>query len=168
MERTEAMADFDKARTEWEAILAAVPDEALGYLKPGDDYAIGGLQVHVNQVLVHYRRVLDGLIGGGFAPLTVADPPEEIAETKAKTRAGLTAAERVQSLGQMGAVHAKVIEAITKLPESDWSRKAPVVYGEGQDPFPTSPEDVIGWLRDHYREHVHQAPELVEVWRSTR
>lgn len=167
MDKRDAMADFDKARAEWEAVLAAVPDDALGYLKPGDDYAIGGLQVHVNWVLVHYGRVLDGLIANGFAPMKVADPPNEIAETKVKTRAGLTAAERGESLGQMAALHARVVKAITKLPESDWSRKAPVVYGEGQEPFPTSPEDVLGWLRDHYREHVHQAPELVEVWRST-
>jgi DinB superfamily len=168
MDKDHALADFDKARGEWEAVLAGVPDDALGYLKPGDDYAIGGLQVHVNQVLVHYRRVLEGLIGGGFASMKVSDPPKEIAETKVKTRAGLTAAERVQSLGEMRGLHAKIVEAITRLPEGDWSRKAPVVYGEGQDPFPTSPEDVIGWLRDHYREHVHQAPELVEVWRSSR
>ena len=168
MDKAQAMADFDKVRTEWEAILAAVPDDALGYLKPGDDYAIGGLQVHVNWVLVHYGRVLDAVIGGGFAPMTVSDPPEEIAATKVNTRAGLTAPERIQSLGQMGSLHAKVVEAITKLPESDWSRKAAVAYGEGQDPFPTSPEDVVKWLSDHYREHVHQVPELVEAWRSTR
>ena len=38
---------------------------------------------------------------------------------------------------------------------------------EGQDPFPTSAEDVIGWLADHYREHVQQCPELVADWRKT-
>ena len=31
----------------------------------------------------------------------------------------------------------------------------------GQDPYPTSPEDIIEWLRDHYREHVQQSADLV-------
>src|SRR2546426_68901 len=73
----EALADFERARAEWEAALADVPDEALGYLKPGDDYALGGLQVHVNWVLLHYRRILDGLVAGGFAPLDPLDPAGE-------------------------------------------------------------------------------------------
>jgi len=42
--------------------------------------------------------------------------------------------------------------------------KASVIYGEGQDPYPTSPEDVIGWLREHYREHVEQSADLIEEW----
>jgi len=56
---------------------------------------------------------------------------------------------------------------VKELPAGDWSRKALVVYGAGQDPYPTSPEDVIGWLADHYREHVQQCPELVTDWRKT-
>jgi len=40
------------------------------------------------------------------------------------------------------------------------------VYGAGEAPYSTSPEDVIGWLRDHYREHVQQCPELVASWRE--
>jgi hypothetical protein len=43
-----------------------------------------------------------------------------------------------------------------------------VIYGEGQDPYPTSAEDVLGWLRDHYREHVEQSAELVSLWGDTR
>ena len=53
MEREAALADFESARKEWEAAFANVPDGALTYLKPGDDYSLGGLQVHVNWVLVH-------------------------------------------------------------------------------------------------------------------
>src|SRR5437879_3385644 len=67
MEREAALADFETARKEWEAAFANVPDGALTYLKPGDDYSLGGLQVHVNWVLVHYRRVLDGILAAGFA-----------------------------------------------------------------------------------------------------
>ena len=73
--KDEALIDFAAAREEWETAFAQVPDAALEYLKPGDDYALGGLQVHVNWVLVHYRRVLDGLIDRGFTQLPPLDPP---------------------------------------------------------------------------------------------
>ena len=165
--KDEALTDFDAARTDWEAALAQVPDEALAYLKPGDDYALGGLQVHVNWVLVHYGRILDGLIEGGFAPLAPLDPPGERDETNKLSKAGLTADGRRKALAEMAAMHRAVLDAVKKLPDERWSHKTPVVYGAGQDPYPTSPEDVIGWLSDHYREHVQQCPELVASWRQT-
>jgi len=31
-----AVADFEKARAEWESALGEIPDEALSYLKPGE------------------------------------------------------------------------------------------------------------------------------------
>jgi hypothetical protein len=61
----------------------------------------------------------------------------------------------------MERLHKAVVAAVTRLPETDWSRKCPVVYGAGQDPYPTSPEDIVEWLRDHYREHVQQSADLV-------
>ena len=161
MERNAALADFEAARKEWASAFAKVPDDALTYLKPGDDYALGGLQVHVNWVLIHYRRVLDGIIAGRFAPLGPQDPAGEIAPVLAKAKAGLNAGERARSLDEMGRLHAAIVAAVTRLPETDWSRKAAVVYREGQDPYPTSPEDVVGWLRDHYREHVQQSADLI-------
>jgi len=167
VEREAALADFEAARAEWVAALAKVPDEALAYLKPGDDYALGGLQVHVNWVLGHYRRVLDALIAGGFAPMAAADPPGEWEAFNQKAKAGLTAVGRVQALAEMASLHQSVVKTAQGLQASDWWRKAAVVYGEGKDPYPTSPEDLIGWLRDHYREHVDQSAELITSWRET-
>jgi hypothetical protein len=166
MDREAALADFEAARGEWEEAFARVPDGGLGYLKPGDDYALGGLQVHVNWVLVHYRRVLDGIVEGGFRDLGPQDPPGDEPRARAGARRGLSAGERRESLEEMARLHDAVNATIQRLPESDWTRKAPVVYGEGQDPYPTCPEDILGWLRDHYREHVQQSAELVEEWRT--
>jgi hypothetical protein len=168
MEKEAALADFDAARGEWETAFARVPDGALGYLKPGDDYALGGLLVHVNWVLTHYRRVLDGLIAGRFGQLGPQDSPGEAEDAVQKAKAGLTAAQRAKAVAEMGRLHAAVVTATTRLPEGDWTRKAAVIYGEGQDPYPTSPEDVIGWLRDHYREHVQQCADLVEDYERLR
>ncbi|MEA2643664.1 MAG: hypothetical protein QOG08_690 [Chloroflexota bacterium] len=165
--KDEALSDFEASRKEWDAAFAQVPDEALKYLKPGDDYAIGGLQVHVNWVLVHYRRVLDGLLDREFADLPPLDPPGENAEFNGRAKVGLTPEGRRQALADEASVHGAVLETANAVPAESWSRKALVVYGAGQDPYPTSPEDVIGWLADHYREHVQQCPELVADWRKT-
>jgi hypothetical protein len=168
MERDGALADFEAARKEWASAFAKVPDDALMYLKPGDDYALGGLQVHVNWVLIHYRRVLDAIIAGGFAPLGPQDPAGEIAPALMKAKAGLNAGERARSLDEMGRLHSAVAAAVSRMPDTDWARKAEVIYGEGQDPYPTSPEDILGWLRDHYREHVQQSGELIGEWEASR
>lgn len=166
MERQAALADFEAARQEWEAAFGRVPDAALRYLKQGDDYALGGLQVHVNWVLVHYLRVLYALMAGGFAPAGPQDPPGEAEEARAEAKRGLTVTERPKELEAMSRLHSTVVDACSALPASDWSREASVVYGEGEDPYPTRPEDLVAWLADHYREHVQQSAGLVEEWKA--
>ena len=168
MQRAAALADFELARNEWESAFAQVPEGALAYLKPGDDYALGGLQVHVNWVLTHYRRVIDGVIAGGFAQLGPQGGTGEAEAAGQRAKAGLEARERAKAIEEMGRLHAAVVAAVTRLPETDWSRKAAVVYGAGQDPYPTSPEDVVEWLRDHYREHVTQSADLIREWEASR
>jgi|SRR5579864_953724 len=166
MSRDSELAEFDAARGEWEAAFAQVPDGALAYLKPGDDYALGGLQVHVNWVLVHYRRVLDGIIAHRFGPLGPQDAAGEADAANSRAKAGMAPGERRKALEEMERLHAAVRGTAAKVAEGDWSRKAPVVYGAGQEPYPTSPEEIVGWLRDHYREHVQQSADLIEEWRT--
>jgi hypothetical protein len=168
MSRDSELAEFDVARGEWESAFASVPDEALAYLKPGDDYALGGLQVHVNWVLLHYSRVLDGIIAGNFGRLEPQDSPGEAASANRRAKAGLAPGERRKSVDDMEGLHAAVRGAAAKMPAGDWSRQAPVIYGAGQEPYQTSPEEIVGWLRDHYREHVHQSADLIEEWRTLR
>lgn len=167
MDRKAALAEFDSARGEWEGAFARVPDGALGYLKPGDEYSLGGLQVHVNWVLVHYRRVLDGMIRSKFAEIGPQDPAGAEEKARADAKRGITAAERRKLLDDMAGMHRAVGSAVEKLAPPDWNRKAPVVYGEGQDPYPTSAEDILGWLTEHYREHVQQSADLTEEWEQT-
>ena len=168
MERDEALADFDGARSEWGEAFARVPDEALDFLKPGDDYALGGLQVHVNWVLTHYLLVLQAILAAGFAEIRAQDPPGAEARALRDARRGMPPAQREESIDAMADLHRRVRAAIEDLPEGDWRRQCPVIYGPGEEPFPTSPEDVLGWLRDHYREHVAQSADLIEEWRASR
>src|SRR2546428_11235899 len=105
MEREAALADFETARKEWEAAFANVPDGALTYLKPGDDYSLGGLQVHVNWVLVHYLRVLDGIVAGGFAAIGPQDPAAEVQRALEGARRGLAAGGGRGCTGRVGNAH---------------------------------------------------------------
>jgi DinB superfamily len=167
MDRDSALADFDAARKEWEDAFGRVPDRALTYLKPGDDYSLGGLQVHVNWVLAHYRRVLDGIMREGFQQIGPQDPAGAEAKALEGARRGLTPAERRKTLADMAQLHAAVHAAVRQMPAADFTRKAPVVYTAGEDPYPTCAEDIVGWLREHYREHVEQSADLIEEWRSS-
>jgi hypothetical protein len=164
MDRNAALADFDVAREEWEAAFRRVPDGALTYLKPGDDYSLGGLQVHVNWVLAHYHRVLDAIVRSNFELVGPQDPAGEEERVRDAARRGLTPAERGDALGQMAHLHAAVVAGARHLQPADWSRKAPVVYAPGEESYPTCPEDIVGWLREHYREHVEQSADLIEEW----
>lgn len=152
MDRQAALAGFEAARLEWEAAFARVPDAALTYLKPGDDYALGGLLVHVNWVLQHYLRVLEGEVVLHDLPLS------------GEAHDGLTAARRVESLAEMSRLHDAVTSALARLDDSAWRRVTPVVYGPGEQPYPTTAGDVVGWLSDHYREHVDQCADLIREW----
>src|SRR6202049_1849070 len=111
MDRDAALADFESARVEWEAAFAQVPDGALAYLKPGDDYALGGLQVHVNWVLTHYRRVLDGIVGGSFKALGPQDAQGEGEAAALRAKEGLGKGERPKAMDEMGRLHAAVSTA---------------------------------------------------------
>jgi DinB family protein len=168
MERDEALVDFERARAEWDEAFARVPDAALGYLKPGDDYALGGLLVHVNWVLAHYARVLHGVIEAGFAEMIAKDPPGAEEQALRQAKQGLSPSERQGELQTMAELHDRFRAAIEGLPAADWSRQCRVVYGAGEEPYPTTPEDILGWLRDHYREHVAQTAELIEDWRAAK
>ncbi len=47
----EALTEFATARDDYLSSMGQVPPEAFPYLKPGDDYSLGGIAVHVNFVL---------------------------------------------------------------------------------------------------------------------
>ena len=168
MEREAALTDFDAARDAFLAALGPAPDEALSYLRTGDIYAIGGLAVHCNWVLKHYQRVLDRLAKGDGGEFRAVDPEGEHEAADRRALAGLAGAERAPELAELGTLHQSVKEAAARVPASAWETKTPIFYGDTVDAFPTSPDDVLLWLRDHYREHVPHAGELLAEWQAGR
>ncbi len=160
----DVLAGFARARDAYLELMRRVPAEASGYLKPGDDYSVGGIAVHVNYVLEHYLAVLDALAAPAGSPVRPDEPAG--LEERARRRAGssLTAAELDAELRTTGVLHDRVLAALGRL--GDHETKVPVIYGGAAEPYPTSASDVIGWLDGHYREHVPQVEALIAEWSS--
>src|SRR5260370_33765489 len=135
------MSDFDAARAEWEAVFAQVPDAALLYLKPGDDYALGGLQVHVNWVLTHYSRVLDGIKADPYNQLQPLDPPGESTEVSKRANGALSAPERKPTLDEMSMLHRSVRDAAAGIARPAEPANTPAVACDGTCPRSNSTDD---------------------------
>ena len=67
-------------------------------------------------------------------------------------------------LDDMRAAHSALVDAIRLTPAESFARKAAVTYSGSREPYPTSPADVVGWVRDHYKEHTQQVADLVSAW----
>ena len=164
-EREATLADFDRARGEFEEAVRGAPDAALRYRAAGDDYALGGLVVHVTQVLEHYTAVLDAIHTADWQSPTA--PPSVTSDSDAALiRDGFGGDSRADVLGRLREAHAALADAVRAEPSEWFSRPAPVTYSSSTEPYPTSPADVVGWVRDHYAEHTQQIAELIADWAS--
>ena len=150
---------FDDARDAYLGAMTQVPESALAYLKPGDDYSLGGLSVHVNFVFEHYLGVLRALADGDFAECHPEDPPGLEERALARARSALGAAEVAAELAATRRLHDEVAAMLHRL-GPEWTRQAAVWYPGATEPYPTGGADVLGWLAGHYREHVPHIAEL--------
>jgi hypothetical protein len=166
--RAAALAGFDEARSRFERQLRSAPEESLGYLKAGDDYALGGLVHHVAAVLEHYLGVLEAMVRSDFAATEAADRPGLMEDASARAKQGMTAAELDATLREVERLHASVAAVLAGIGGGDFERGVPVRYAPGADPFPTSAADVLGWLAGHYDEHVPHIEQLLASWRASR
>jgi hypothetical protein len=162
-DRATALADFDRARDELEAAFQAVPDEALRYLPEGDEYALGGLAVHVTEVMTHYSHVLDEVRAAGFQEVRVVEPPPS-----EPVRIGFGRDERGAVFESMRAAHDRLAANVRALAGDDCTRKAPVHYGAAAEPFDTSAADVMGWMIGHYRDHAKQVADMLAAWQKAK
>lgn len=166
MDKNDRLASLDQARDRFLAAFEQVPDPALGYLKPGDDYAIGGLLPHVTWVLTRYGRVLDAMVAGGFAELRAKDPPGEMEQVAEQARRGLEPASRSATLAALRRGHAHVAERLRALGDDDFQRTAPVFFDDAGESYLTSAADIAGWLEGHYDEHTPHVELLLAAYRE--
>jgi DinB superfamily len=162
-ERDAVLGGFDRARVDFEESLRRAPDAALRYKPTGEDYALGGLVVHVTDVLRRYTQVIDAIRQAQFGALVAAEhvTPAEDAE---RIGAGFDGAARGPVVEEMRAAHAAFVDAVVLSPADDFARQAAVTYGGASALYPTSFADVVGWVADHYREHTQQIADLVSAW----
>jgi len=163
VERDAVLAEFDRARGEFEEALRRAPDAALRYKPAGEDYALGGLVVHVTDVLRRYALLVDAVRAADFAPVQAPESPTP-PEDAAQIREGFGAEARASVLESMRSAHSAFVDAIRNTPSTALDRKADVTYGSAKQPHPTAPLDVVGWVLDHYREHTQQVGDLVSAW----
>jgi hypothetical protein len=166
-DRDGALTAFDQRHAEFTAALEKTPSAALRFRPAGEDYALGGLAIHVAQVLDKYARVLEAMRGADFG--SVAEPPL-LATSEADTalvRDGFDDATRAAVLERVRGAHASVVAAVRAVPDEAFHRATPVMYAGATEPFATSPADVLGWVHAHYAEHVRQVTDLSSAWTTT-
>jgi hypothetical protein len=162
-DRDTALAEFEQCRTDFEEAVRRAPDAALRYRPAGEDYALGGLVVHVMQVLHHYAKVLEAIHTADWQSPTA--PPNQASDSDAALiRDGFGGDSRSTVLARLRDAHGALVEAVRVEPSEWFTRKARVTYSGSSEPYPTSPADVVGWVRDHYVEHTQQIADLVGVW----
>ena len=163
-----ALQAFDQARDAFATTVEQTPAAALRYRPEGEDYALGGLAIHVAQVLEKYTRVLEAMHASAAdpvsEPLAAAEPPTDAA----LIRNGFSAEERSAVLGRVRASHAALVSAMRAFPGSAFETKLRVTFVGATEPFPTSPADVLGWVHGHYEEHIAQIGELCQRWEAVR
>lgn len=166
--RETALAEFGRKMEEYARSYDSVPDEALTYVPQGEDYTLGGLAVHVTDVLYHYANVLDVMKGAGDRQVRAVDPEDDAKQKRDDAiRNGYGGSQKPDVFGEMRAAHEAIERRVRALPEAEYAHKHAVLYGaDAQDPYPTTGGDVLGWLIDHYQEHIDQVAELMGKWRA--
>jgi hypothetical protein len=165
LDRTEVrqlLAGFDTAANDFFEAFAAVPDTALAFRPEGDDYALSGLLIHVAGGLEFYGGVLAQIIATNFEPLTASGAPDP--RDVALAHDGIAASERASTIARVRTAHEQLAKQVEQV--NDIRRTADVRFGESADPLPTSAADFVGWMRDHYREHIPHIEELLTRWRA--
>jgi len=167
---TQQLTTFDEARDRFLVAFAQAPDEALPFVPPGDEYAIGVLPIHMLDPITRYMTVFDQITAGGFGLVDRAGDPAALAweaERHAHSVATRpTGAERSGMLRDLAAAHQRVVERFSALDTATFTRQGPVIYPGSADPYPTSAQDILGWLTDHYDEHTAQMGQLLDQWHA--
>lgn len=167
--KRDALKAYDDAHAAIAGVFAELPDEALSWLKPGDDYAIGGIAIHLIQSLDGYIGTLGALRGAGYRD---AESPGEderaVDEQLAHARRGLTAAERRPIFGEMRAKHALLRDEADAASEAQFAALVGVTYPGDDVPYPTSVALVMQWMTEHYVEHVPHVRQLFAEWQKAR
>ncbi|TMB95911.1 MAG: hypothetical protein E6J38_04900 [Chloroflexi bacterium] len=167
--KTDSIAALEKARKAIDDAFAPMPDSALAYLKPGDDYAIGGIVIHLIQSLDGYIATLEALGQAGYRDTEGPAEDESVVEGQlAHARLGLTPAERKSTFAEMAAKQQQLGRLAAKANDDEYARLVGVSYPGDDVPYPTSVALVLQWMTEHFTEHVPHARQLFAEWQTAR
>lgn len=161
-----ALAAFDEARDRFLAVFERVPDDALAFLPPGDEYAIGGVLPHLTWSIDHYGDILDAVVAGGFAGLRDPTDPTEVERVNDEARQGLDGPGRERALAALRTAHDRLVAMVRDLPEPEFEHSAPVLYRGSEEPYPTSAAAICGWVTDHYEGHIPHVEQLLTAYEA--
>ncbi|MEN9328698.1 MAG: hypothetical protein RI947_1506 [Candidatus Parcubacteria bacterium] len=157
---------FQKSADDFVGAFRAIPAQALAYKPQGDDYTVGGLIVHVLDVMKKYGSVLDSIVNSSKKEPVRSD--HSISKQEEQwIKEGIGEEERVTFLKEVESLQKSLMERLGDLSEEQYGTKTPVIYENADEPYPTSPADLLGWLKDHYIEHVVQIEKIVKEWKKT-
>jgi hypothetical protein len=164
--RKDALAKLDAAHAAIADAFAAMPDPALAWLKPGDDYAIGGVAIHLIQSLDGYIGTLAALDAAGYRDTEGPGEDEKIVDAQlAHARLGVSAAERASTFDEMRTKHERLAALARKASDAQFDALLGVTYPGDDAPYPTSVALVVQWMTEHYAEHVPHVQTLFSQWK---
>lgn len=171
IDRETALANFDHARDDFVRAFVQVPDKALSFKPEGDTYSIGDLVPHVIGSLNMYTVVLETMTSLDWAlsnPFE-GEPRQTMEDHAAQMQAVFAGGEgRDAIIDELEQVHDQLASRLRKMAYAEYNRRAPVRYPSSEEPYPTSAYDILGWLTEHYNEHIAQLWQMVELWEKTK
>lgn len=156
---------FQKSADDFVGAFRAIPTQALSYKPPGDDYTVGGLIVHVLDVMKKYGHVLD-MICDPSKKVPVRSEHSISKQEEQWIKEGIGEVERTVFLKEVQSLQKRLMERIEALSEEDYRAKTPVIYENSDEAYPTSPADLLVWMKDHYIEHVVQIEKIIAPLRQ--
>jgi hypothetical protein len=167
--RDEALAKMDAAHAAIVDTFAAMPDPALAWLKPGDDYAIGGILIHLIGSLDGYIGTLAAIHAAGYRDAPGPGEDEAVVDAQlAHARRGLAPTERAATFAEMRSKHVSLSDLARGANEAQFGTLLAVTYPGDKVPNPTSVALVVQWMTEHYAEHVPHAQALFAEWKKAR
>ena len=164
-----SVAALRRARNGIDEAFAPMPDAALAWLKPGDDYAIGGIIIHLIQSLDGYIATLEALHAAGYRDTEGPAEDESVVEAGlAHARRGLAPSERRATFDELATKEAALGRLASRASDDEFSRLVGVSYPGDEVPYPTSVALVLQWMTEHFDEHVPHARQLFADWQKAR
>lgn len=167
--KSESLARLEAAHGSIQDAFATMPDAALAWLKPGDDYAIGGIVIHLIQSLDGYIGTLEALRAAGYSDTDGPGEDEAVVDAQlVHARRGLASTERAGTFTEMKTKQARLTAIASTADEAQFGTLVGVRYPGDEAPYPTSVALVVQWMTEHYAEHVPHAQQLFAEWKNAR